>query len=250
MQPDTHPILHKIFSPEENIVHLCLTIFWGVVVVRLFSIIKSWYRKQPADWKQKVLIKFANLIVTIVSLGLFSYIAALAISETCNLVSSRISTSINQSLDKLAEPYLKPKFDGQWLGAGMSNNGSNNLVIVTMKIYNLGGPSVIRDWNLKATGIDGHIFYGKTFFPEPPNMYTVDNSGNTNDWVLSDSLVQKTKDIPVEHGGSRDGHVIFAIQNVNTDYLKSSTTTFQISFDDVNGTNYLLSTFSWPAPTP
>lgn len=226
--------------------------------MRIFLWIKSWYRGKPDIWKKKLWFKFSVFVVNILGIAFISYITSIIVVTGCNLVSDRISGSINRNLTQLADPYLKPKLE--WavmdfrlgdLGAQVLDTTNTRLAIVRMEIFNSGFPSIVRNWQLKAAGSNGQTVYGKSPIPEPPQITAVDSNGKTNEvLILSNSLREKTKDNAIGHGESRDGYVVFVFPGVNKEFLAASTTLYTLSFEDVADTNYVLPPFSAPAPNP
>ena len=222
-----------------------------------FRKIKSWYGQKPESWKKHFFYRLGVFGINVISLVVISYIIALVVATGCNLVSDRIAGTINRNLTQLAEPYEKPKLEGLLisLSAGEAvtpsvGTSTNPVVVVMVQVFNSGSPSVIRNWQLKAMGIGDQTVYGKTPYPEPAHIYSINNGETNSDYSLNDSLRLKTSESAIGHGESRQGFVTFIFPGINKDFLVASTTSYILTFQDVIGTNYTMSPINLPAPHP
>jgi hypothetical protein len=117
--------------------------------------------------------------------------------------------------------------------------GTNHAAIFWLEIYNPGRPTVIRDWALTVTNINGpEVFHGLI-----PRGYT----GATNGLNPADYIWQKTRNRPIPTGGMENGYLIFGISGGGEKWLKDPDTIYQLTFRDVYGYSY-TNFFHWPAP--
>ena len=120
-------------------------------------------------------------------------------------------------------------------------------VLLIITIHNAGSPSTVEGWqaSVKVPGQDSQLVaFEKEMLPEVLN---IPGQPGVNTIVLygSDAIDEKTATTPIPQGGAAKGILLFDFDNVSSDEISVPGTTFNLSFKDVNGTNY---TISYTAP--
>jgi hypothetical protein len=147
---------------------------------------------------------------------------------------------------KISTPEAAPDFKPQYILANISDQDpKTHLVTITLRIYNAGSPSIVRDWDLTVLGADKQSLHAQHSEDQP----TLTVTGSTQAvFDRKDSVLLKTRNSPIASGGMQEGHVIFVISDVNRDYLTAAGTSYNLSFKDVRDKTYNLS-FAWPIPS-
>jgi hypothetical protein len=114
-----------------------------------------------------------------------------------------------------------------------------SFVFFMLEIYNRGGPSIIRRWDLEIILSGGNTkLTGKMISP-PPQMSFVSQHGQPDRVIKYENwIVPKTSTIPVPHGGSEIGFICFEVPNTDLSVLQSPGVRFRLSFRDIEDRVY------------
>jgi uncharacterized iron-regulated membrane protein len=217
--------------------------FGWFIVTSITGILGVWLLKLIADLKGKTVDKITKWdkweVGGILFLFIFCFIAAIGISF------SGAVTSLNGMIATQNEPDFKLMI----MNPGISDaNPKSHVLSVDARIWNDGSQSVVVGWSLTIKGPDKRSFqFPQMVLGETNTFTTTANDGASRVFKLADSFFAKGSEIPIEHGGTKSGYVLFQISDTARDYLMSENTTYEVSCMDTHGKVYAV-TFNWPTP--
>lgn len=221
---------------QEGALHGFWDLFYKVLIgVLLAPLVKKFWKpvsKKSTNFKLKLILTWFYRLAS-------SVVVALLLTATLIQVAQFAQP----------RPNLKADVDGSSLGISDVNPRLHS-VVFRVKIYNSGSPSIVRDWSLKVKGADQKPIATQFLGMQQPFPFTAtDNHGNVSTKIeKSDTIMDKVDSVPIPEGGSQEGWIIFFVPDLSRDFLQTGGTSYELSFKDVSGQNYIAPSFNWPLP--
>jgi hypothetical protein len=226
-------------AAEAIIFHLLFVVFLLGCIERAWH----WFKAKPGEQKRRWTFGIVSIVG---SIGIVIFVGQLLWA-----LSSHVADEMAKSLIGHPKVTIEDSgFSGFIIGDLVATNapfGTNTHVFVCgLKIYNSGTPTIIFNWHLIVRG-PTETFEAKIMLPQPPATNFANNALAV--FAVTESVVNKTWEDPIQRGAMKEGYVAFLIPETKLEFLAYPQTEYELRFRDIEN-NIVTKIFRAPAAKP
>lgn len=155
---------------------------------------------------------------------------------------------LNQRGRRFDMPQLRASIDGYMLGNAEDDTAST-LMIMFVSLRNHGMPSIAEGWQLSIRTAS-HQIVRASMRLVPPVVSVKSLGGEEIQYSGQDALYEKAIQAPIPTGGLVRGILFFVFERMARDVVGRSGSVLTLTFNDVSGKVYLVSTTAGEQTSP